>query len=246
MKFLMTFTIASTIITSTFVQPAIAQWRTGNTYSEMGENQAGVLSQFSLVNKTKNFKSINDEAKNNPNLGIFRGAIENYQYGLAWACSTTFPGIYDDKGNLLPPCNSGTRGTPPTSSRSVYFFDNSGFLLLIKPFNPSTVGFNGDLYAELIPNDPLFGGKRNTIGYKIFKPGQKQAVQTYRLDLSALDINQDKAINDLAYILQKDLLSKAIAVKSSPPDNKPRLSSLANILLQQRFKKGIPPVFKQP
>lgn len=252
MKSMFTIAAATMIVISAFMQPAIAQRRTGNTYSGMGENQAGVLVQFNLVDKKrvsklKNFQTITDAAKNNPNLGIFRGAIEKYRSGLlAWACSTTSPRIYDNQGNLLPPCNSGTRGTPDTS-RSIYFFDDSGFLILQEVLKSSSLPFNGDLYAELIPKDPLFGGKRDTIAYNIFQPGRKQPIQSYRLDFSVLGVDQDKAINDLTYILKKDLFSQVILVRTSDIDKTSRLSPLANVLLQNRFTEEIqtPLIFQQ-
>ncbi|MFN6571886.1 hypothetical protein [Dendronalium sp. ChiSLP03b] len=248
MKLMLVLATATAIVTSAFMQPALAQRRTGNTYSGMGENKAGVLVQFNLVDKKKDFTSINDSAKNNPNLGIFRGAIEKYQTGspLAWACSTAYAGLYKN-GQIVWPCNTGTRGTLGTPLQS-YFFDNSGFLLLIEVFIPPVVPFNGDLYAELIPNDSLFGGKRNTIAYKIYKsrnnPAEKaQLVQSYRLDFSRLGIDQNKAINDLIYILKQNLFAKVILVRTT--SGTPKLSELANVLLQNRFEEGLSLNLKQ-
>ncbi|WP_339394161.1 hypothetical protein [Nostoc sp. UHCC 0870] len=222
------------IVTSAFIQPAAAQRRTGNSYSQMGEDETFVGVQFDLVDRDKDGNIINeseaDESGNTTDdlVGFFPGAIENYKKGnIARACLS-----FDEQ----PICNSGL-------ANGRYVFDDSGFLILLQEFDTSSITpVDGNLKAELIVNDPLFPGNPNTIAYSIFRAGETEPDQRYRLDFSAFGFDQYQAINDLSYILEQNLLSK-VRVFSTFDEN---ALGIADVLLQNTFEEDIASVPESP
>ncbi|MCF2146375.1 hypothetical protein IQ276_007915 [Desmonostoc muscorum LEGE 12446] len=207
MKSMMALAAATVIVTSAFMQPAASQTiRKGNSFSLMGGDGTPVVEQFTLVDTDKNGNAIKETEETKkiepPDLlSFFPRAIENYKQGsLGRACS---PDI-DIQAEI---CNS------YSSILGGYYVDSSGFVIIDYNDNSGIIPFDGDLKAELIVNDPLFGG-RNTIAYTIFKVGEVQPVQRYRLDFSAFNFSQERAINDLTYILQQNLFSEARSVVS--------------------------------
>ncbi|MFN6571887.1 hypothetical protein [Dendronalium sp. ChiSLP03b] len=221
MKTIIALATTTLLVNSALMQPAVAQRRTGNQYSVMGENEFQVEVQFSLFDKNNDGTTITNSAIDKPNSGIFKGAIENYKSIRADACRASDASIF--------PCNSG-------NLVGKYFFDDSGFLLLKNVDTTPLIVGNGDLYTQFIPNDPLFGG-RDSIGYSIFKSGETATtLSSYRLDFLILGIDKDKAINDLSYILQQNLFTKSRVFKTD--FNNVRIA-LGDILLQNRFEEDI-------
>ncbi|ODG98163.1 hypothetical protein A4S05_10325 [Nostoc sp. KVJ20] len=222
MKLMIALATASMIVTSAFMQPAVAQRRTGNGYSGTGEDETFVGVQFNLVDKDRDGKIINESGTETDDfVGFFPGAIENYKQGnLARACLSF---------DVEPICTSG-------SVNGRYVLDDSGFLILLEEFDTSSIiPVDGDLKAELIINDPLFPGTPNTIAYSIFRLGETEPIQRYRLDFSAFDFNQDQAINDLSYILEQNLFSK-VRVFSNFDEN---VLGISDVLLQNTFEEDI-------
>ncbi|MCF2146376.1 hypothetical protein IQ276_007920 [Desmonostoc muscorum LEGE 12446] len=220
MKSMMALAAATVIVTSAFMQPAVSQIiRKGNGFSLMGGDESSVTSQFNLVDKDRDGNTIGDTYTFFGNIGFFPKAIENYKQGLlARPCL-----IYDTD---VPICTSGL-------DNGRYKVDDSGFLILIEEYDPDPpiIPFDGDLKAELIVNDPFFEG-RDTIAYSIFKLGEVEPVQRYRLDFSNLGFNKDQALNDFSYIFEQDLLSK---VRLFSEDT----IVTGRILLQNRFEEDL-------
>ncbi|MBW4617489.1 MAG: hypothetical protein KME21_30615 [Desmonostoc vinosum HA7617-LM4] len=233
MKLMMALAATTLIVTSTFMETAVAQRRTRNGHSVTGSNEASVDIQFDLVNATRDGVYINPERDSaNPNLVVFRGAIENYKggFGLAAACSR-FGFVDSEPPAVCKP--SGYTYIDP------YYFDSSGFLILREVYTYSGSLYDGDLYAELIPNDPLFRG-RDTIEYKILKSGETpeaELLTRYRLDFSVLDINRNQAQNDLTYILQQNLFSKAKVILTDFDGS--LYEDIGAVLLQNSFEEDI-------
>lgn len=208
MKLMMALAAATVIVTSAFIQPAVSQTkRTANSFSEMGGDGTPVVGQFTLVDIDRNGNSIKETEETNSSdlVGFFPRAIENYKQGsLGRACSSTI-----DIGAEI--CNS------YSSILKGYYVDSSEFLII--DYNTSDIiPFDGDLKAELIVNDPLFEKigrpNTNTIAYTIFKTGETEPVQSFRLSFSDFGFSQESAINDLTYILQQNLFSEVRSVLS--------------------------------
>ncbi len=237
-KLMVAVSIATGFGMSAFMESAEAQRRTGNTYSTTSGDQQSVLTQFSLVDVTRDGKPIDEDekTKEDDKVGFFRGAIENYTEGLGTLCIAGME--TNTSSDIFAPCRNGT-------ARGRYIFDSSGYPIFLgrssfRP-TPSKTPFDGDLKAELFQagEDPLFEDNPTAIAYTILKPGEEETGSvlspSYRLlNLAGLDINQ--AVNSLKYILENNLLDLATPVLTS----RNSVFLVGDILVQNRFDQGVP------
>ncbi|BAY28748.1 hypothetical protein NIES2107_05800 [Nostoc carneum NIES-2107] len=160
-----------------------------------------------------------------------------------------------------------------------YYFDNSGFLITLKPnevddlrdslpdslktqfptvdLESEYIG-DGDLEARFISGNTL-DNTTDTIVYSLLIKGQTIPSFTlqYKLDLSTdfgFNIDEDfvvNAVNNLEFILDKDLLSKVVSDPENPaivpdPKNPTIVSPRSTLLIQNFFEKDIKSVPESP
>jgi hypothetical protein len=198
MKLIMALAASTFMVTSAFMQPAAAQRRsTGNTYSVMGSNETEINAQFNLFYEDEAGQLILDTAPddlddglttNKDKIGLFRGAVTNYILGY---------------------------GSIRTIERSLEpsDYDSNGYPILTTPFEETVTAFPvGDLLAELITG----ADGKNYVRYSIFENyGTTLPYSNFILDPERIaqsfiplpnPIKFDKAVNDLKYILNNNLL----------------------------------------
>ncbi len=224
-----------------------AQRRTGNVYSQMGQNDQEALFQFNLVDTKRDSSLINDSNSSEENIGFFSGAIEQYKSRvlgsvLGIACSTTVKDLFGDPDGWTDIIKNSSCGRAIQNSNldasGIYYLDSSNSFIFLKENEIKEVGLgniksedpvDGDLKAQLM-SDNL----GNYIAYSILV--LNEPVQNYRLNLDDLDlddIDQNQAINNLKYILEKDLFSQfQIVVKGNE-------AVTTRILLQKSFQDNI-------
>jgi len=236
---------------SAFIEPAEAARRTGNDYSQTGENEQFVEAQFSLVNATREGILIDDDDIS-LGIGLFIGAIENYDtvkagIGAGEICLGFIP-------NVCPPGSNSS----PFNADTRYLYDSSGFPILKSPLSLTGSPFDGNLLAQFVePGQERYSviGDAQTItspaaiAYSIFRadsiPGADEPVLSYRLlNLDSLDITQ--AVNSLEYILENNLLGASRPVVSriftdSDTGEPVLVLGIGDTLVQNQFEEDVPP-----
>jgi hypothetical protein len=245
-KLMMAALFATGMGMSAFIEPAEAARRTGNDYSQTGENEQIVEAQFSLVNATRDGILIDDAVGGNDSIGLFIGAIENYSPATGEICLSFSNDRQTD-------CNPSPSSSPFNQS-SRYFYDSSGFPIF-RPSDPlRTTGssFDGNLLAQFLkPGQELYStfppSSPAAIAYSIFRAdsilGTDQPVLTYRLlNLDGLDITQ--AVNSLEYILENNLLGASLPVtgRNTDSDTGNTITDLGigDALVQKQFEQDVP------
>jgi hypothetical protein len=224
--------------------------RIANEYSQTDEQQQYLKARFSLVNTTRDGIPIDDALGGTDDIGLFRGAIENYAPAQGLIClSSSIP-------YLEPYCAPGSSNYTFNKSPR-YRYDSSGFPIFVSysPLQTTGTPFDGDLLAQFVePGRELMSGqspfqgleKPAAIAYSIFRTnsilGADEPVFSYRLlNLAGLDIT--KAVNSLDYILENNLLGAAQPVLSRDTDSagNPRVNlGIGNALIQDRSETVVP------
>ncbi len=223
MKLILAASLATIPVMSAFMESASAQRAMPraltNTYSQTNNNQQSLISQFNLVNTTRDGNLITD-AEIAPNIGFFRAAIQGFTSGSGEVCVNS-----GGTSDFQPNC-------PPNPSTIRFTRDSSGFPIINpdKPFVPDSSPYDANLRAELIGN---------TIAYSILQPENNQPVSSYTLDFSRFGLDQNQSINNLSYIVQQDLLGKATTVTTFRGNG-------GNALLQNRFEEDVPVKIFEP
>lgn len=255
-----------------FSENAQAQRRPVNVYSQMGQNKQEIYEQFNLVDTTIDGNSIND-TNDSQNIGLFRGAIEQYRsrklnsvLGIACSKSLVDNFLPENPDEWTDTFKNSTCGKAIINNikKPEYYFDNSGFLITLKPNEAAAIGSNytfeepeymgdGDLKAEFISSN--LENDLGTIIYSFKKKGEDSLLSNfeYRLNLSALSLESDfdfdldlfkiSAVNDLKFILDNDLLSK---VEIIDPKNLDAGSPRSSLLIQNFFEEDIKSVPESP
>ncbi len=225
MKLIMALTTASMIVTSAFMQPAAAQRSSGHQHSGMGIDETSIIYQFKLFDTDESGNIIVDTAPDDlpvdeGKIGLFKSAITDYERG-----SGKLPIIE----SFLSPSD----------------YDADGHPILEIPFEKLETKFSvGDLLAELIVGSDT----RNYIRYSIFEeygvtlpyinfildpenPGKTFAPLPDPIDL-------DKAVNDLTYILNNNLLD---GVRPPNPALNLLVDDISNSMINQSYivKQGV-------
>jgi hypothetical protein len=217
-KFLMAMTLATVPVMSGFMESAAAQFKPGTKH---GQQSDSISTQFDLFDTDRRGNFIHDAEQYNDSVGVFFGAIENYEIGFADL-------LAKENGELIR--------------------DSSGFAQLAQPFRVDKRLFEvGGLQAELVStSDGL-----DAIRYSILKPAKdgSSIVQSNLQQIGQLILNPEtlgtnqyisertstidgypqknergykpkfdtkRAVNDLTYILENNLLEGAIATYQSP------------------------------
>jgi hypothetical protein len=191
-QLMMAIALATVPVMSAFIKPAAAQTSTrratrpeGNEYSQPGS--PSVYVQFDLFDALSNGNPILDLEQKNDKLGVFFGAIENYNIGAGRL-------LVDEKEEVVR--------------------DTSGFAQFEIPFTSQNTLFDvGNLRAELIPSskDSEYKGSE-VVEYTIFGSGKDGTIyQKNQRTLPCCNFDTKRAVNDLEYILQENLLDGAIA-----------------------------------
>lgn len=211
-KFLMAMTLATVPVMSGFMKSANAR-ETGDRLAQ--QQSPFVTAQFNLFDEDKNGNIIYDAAQYDDNIGLFFGAIENYETGYG-------PLLATEDGKLIR--------------------DSSGLAQFTQPFRTDNRLFDvGGLRAELVStSDGL-----DAIQYSILKPVKdgssvvqsNERIAQFILNPDSFVTNQyslertgiidgyprenergykpkfdtKRAVNDLTYILENNLLEGAIA-----------------------------------
>ncbi|AUS99533.1 hypothetical protein CLI64_03550 [Nostoc sp. CENA543] len=182
------------------MQPAAAQRSSGNQQSGMGGNETFIGFQFNLFDTDESGNLIVDSALGNT-VGLFKGAITNYAFN--WDYMNT--GRLPMAESMLQPSD----------------YDADGHPLLSSPVTNIVTQFAvGDLLAELIIGADgkqyirytIYQKYGVTAPYSNFILDPKSPGKTFNTLPNPIDIN--KAVNDLSYILNNNLLD---AVKSPNP-----------------------------
>jgi len=234
-KLMMAISLTTVFGVSAFMESAEAQRRTGNTYSQTGEDEQNVQAQFSLVNATREGIPIDDAEGGNDSIGLFIGAIENYSPAKGEICFNSFQEGCDPGFNI---------SRFHESSR--YLYNSSGFPIFMRemPLMARGIPFDGNLLAELVePGIEQYSPSRTTtdaiIAYSIFRRDKR--VSRYRLfNLASVDIAQ--AVNSLEYILDNNLLGLTQTVRDdidTGSDQRIILSG-GDVLVQNQFEQDIP------
>ncbi len=207
-QFLMAATLATVPVMLGFVKPAAAQFR-GSTYAQ--QQSPFVTARFNLFDEDRSGNFIPDAEQYDENVGVFFGAIEAYETGYG-------PLLATEEGTLIR--------------------DSSGLAQFTEPFRTDNRLFDvGNLRAELVStSDGL-----DAIQYSILKPGKDSSVVQSNQQIAQLILNSDsfgtnqysvdypqdkdpgyngnfdtnRAVNDLTYILENNLLEGAIATFQS-------------------------------
>jgi hypothetical protein len=188
----MTATLTASFVVSAFMQPVKAQLG-GETYDEMSYDQQNILFQLSLVRKP-------DSQRKNRLLGEFKEAVE-VRFGSGEVCVTTDPNAQ------APICATGTQ-------QGRYVYDAKGYPILAKPFTVNKTLSNLTLRAEFFKagQDPIIpNSKSDSIGYSVFEPQKTEPLLMYRL-VNLDNINTQRAVNSLQYILKNNLFKNALPV----------------------------------
>jgi hypothetical protein len=220
MKLIMALAVSTMILSSTFMQSALASRRTGNEYSVMGENETAVYYKFNLFDTDESGREINavdaDPENPDPKIRLFKRAITNYA-----SVSTDFNYILIYKvENLLQSDNRDHYNSDgfPILYTSANEFGDDLRERSVNPFARAITLFEvGDLLAELVE----FRSKEY-IRYSIFEEYTPDAIpfSNFILDPTSggktftseregalpSGFNQVRAINDLSYILNNNLL----------------------------------------
>jgi len=225
MKLIMALTTASMIVTSALMQPAAAQRSSGNEHSGMGNDETSIIYQFKLFDTDESGNLIVDTAPDNlpvdeDKIGLFKSSITDFERG-----SGKLPLIE----GFLQPIN----------------YDSDGHPILEIPFKKLETKFSvGDLLAELIVGSDA----KNYIRYSIFEEyGVTLPYINFILDpenpgktFTPLPdpIDLDKAVNDLTYILNNNLLD---GVRPSNPDLNLLVDDIYNSFLNESYivKQGV-------
>jgi len=235
-KLMMAALFATGMGMSAFIEPAEAARRTGNDYSQTGEDEQFVQAQFSLVNATREGIPIDDDDIS-LGIGLFIGAIENYSPAKGEICLAF-------SNDVQPDCNLSPSSSPFNQS-SRYLYNSSGFPIF-RPTDPlRTIGssFDGNLLAQFIESGQELYGQVGTptaaIAYRILRGDEP--VFSYRLlDLDRFDITQ--AVNSLEYILDNNLLGLAKPVIGRFTDSGNLIVGLGigDALVQSQFHTVVP------
>ncbi|WP_414581816.1 PEP-CTERM sorting domain-containing protein [Scytonema sp. PCC 10023] len=185
-QFLAAMTLATVPVMSGFMQSAYGR-ETGETYDQ--GTSPTVRTEFNLFDEDRGGNLILDLKPENDNVGVFFGAIENYQIGFGRL-------LVDEKGKVVR--------------------DSSGFALFEIPFTPEEKLFDvGNLQAELIPTyDGLEIIEYTISGTK--KDGSLAQINQRIFDPCNCNFDKKRAVNDLSYILEKSLLDGTIATAAGP------------------------------
>lgn len=233
-KLMMAALFATGMGMSAFIEPAEAARRTGNDYSQTGEDEQFVQAQFSLVNATREGIPIDDDDIS-LGIGLFIGAIENYTPAQGEICLVFF---------LQPDCVPNSHSSPFNES-SRYLYNSSGFPIFRRdnPLRTTGIPFDGNLLAQFIePGQELYGQVGTptaAIAYSILRGDEP--VFSYRLlDLDRFDITQ--AVNSLEYILDNNLLGLAKPVIGRFTDSGNLIVGLGigDALVQGQFHTVVP------
>lgn len=179
----MAMTLGTVPVMSGFMKPVAAQLIEGNEYSQA--TSPIVRTQFNLFDKDKDGNVIRDVKPENDNVGLFFGAIEDYEIGFGKL-------LVDEKGKVVR--------------------DSSGSALFEIPFTPEEKLFDvGNLQAELLSTyDGLEAIEYTISGTK--KDGSLAQINQRIFDPCNCNFDKKRAVNDLTYILQNNLLDGTIAI----------------------------------
>jgi hypothetical protein len=243
-KLMVAIALATGFGMSAFMESAEAQTaarrRRGNTYSQMNNDETNLDSVFTLVNANREGNLIREAVLENNNIGLFIGAIEDFDLADGRICFSS------ELGN--PDCAPGSNSSPFNASTR-YLYDSSGFPIFKSNDSITTQGspFNGNLLAQFVEpgqeRDGSTGAARPaSIAYSIFRSdsilGTDEPVLSYRLlNLDGLDITQ--AVNSLEYILENNLLGASQPVRIRFP-NSNVLGTVGSALVQNQFEQDIP------
>jgi hypothetical protein len=209
MKLIMALAASTVIVSSAFMQSALAQRRTGNEYSVMGSNGTQIYYKFDLFDTDERGNRIYDAEADDPLVGIFRGVVRNY------VRVPDLPGV--DFGVQI--CDQEGRHKFDSNGYPLLYNVYDGFSgcsedrpILTDPFRLATTLFDvGDFLAELITLDDkqyvkysIFDEYESSRPYSNFILDPENLAESFR-PLSEL-VDLDRAVNDLTYILRNNLL----------------------------------------
>jgi hypothetical protein len=210
-KFLMAMTLATVPVMSSFMKPAAAQFVTGNRY---GQQQSPFIStQFNLFDTDRSGNLIHDAESKNDNIGIFFGAIETYETGYAPLVATedgTLIRDYSGFAQLEQPFRVDGKLFDVGNLRAELTSTSDGLEAIeysvLKPGKDGSVVQSNQRIAQLILNSDSFGTNQYSISERT-KDGYPQERQPgYKPNFDT-----KRAVNDLTYILENNLLDGAIA-----------------------------------
>ncbi len=224
MKLMIATALATGIILGNLIESVEA--REGNTYSERDENETLVLSFFNLVNETPNDRPIRDSEKSEK-IGIFKGAIENYnrvtlEGGLDTGQARNKIILEQDGSAFIMDIGTRKKERVPSSalnsirranleSRLIKGQDVSKRLQFIKKL------IEDSEISEIknIENVINSGFQEGIIVYSVVEQDSRKVLTEFFLvaDADVLDLknfNSERAINSLAYIVEKGLLDRAL------------------------------------
>jgi hypothetical protein len=202
-QLMMAIALATVPVMSAFIEKAAAQKAMrpqGNEYSSSTSPSVNV--QFDLFDALSNGNPILDLEQKNDKVGVFLGAIENYNTGFGRL-------LVDKKGEVV--------------------MDASGFAQFEIPFTSQNKLFDvGNFRAELISSskgweykDSEYKGSEykgsEVVEYTIFGSGKDGIIyQKNQRTLPCCNFDTKRAVNDLEYILQENLLDGAIVTFQNP------------------------------
>lgn len=214
-QFLAAMTLATVPVMSGFMQSAYGR-ETGDEYAQ--QQSPFVTAKFYLFDEDRSGNLIPDAEQYNDNVGLFFGAIEAYETGYGPLLATEDGTLIRDSSGLAQftePFRADNRLFDVGNLRAELVSSSDGSeaiqYSILKPGNDGSVVQSNQRIAQFILNSDSFGTNQYSIseggkdGYSgKNKPGYQPIFDTKR------------AVNDLTYILENNLLEGAIATFQSP------------------------------
>ena len=213
-QFLAAMTLATVPIMLGFVKPAAAQFR-GSTYAQ--QQSPFVTAKFNLLDEDRSGNLIPDAKQYDENVGVFFGAIEAYETGYGPVLATEDGRLIRDSSGLAQftePFRTDNRLFDVGNLRSELVSTSDGLdaikYSIFKPGKDGSVVQSNRQIAQLFLNSDSFGTNQYSVseGAKDDYPWEKDPGYKGNFDTK-------RAVNDLTYILENNLLEGAIATFQS-------------------------------